>query len=293
MKLVTFSQQGNTRIGILSDSAGSILDLSIAEPALPTTMVEFLSAGQPALTLAQAALTAAPAEALIPAGEATLLAPIPRPGKLLCMGHNYIDHSATAPGSLPEYPNLFLKASSAVIGSGQPVMISTASSKVDYEGEFCFVIGRTARNVPESQAMEYVAGYTILNDVTARDFAGRVSQWMVGKSFDTFAPLGPALVTKDEVPDPHRLELILTVNGEERQRSNTGNTIFSIPFLIAYLSQAMTLEPGDVVSTGTPSGSGAGKNPPLFLKPGDVVIVKVEKVGELVSPFAAANSSIP
>lgn len=287
MKLVTFTRHDHTRIGILLDSMGSILDLSVAEPKLPTSMIEFLAAGEQAYSLAQAALAAAPVNAIIPAGEATLLAPIPRPGKILCMGHNYLGHSATAPGSLPEFPNVFLKASSAVIGPGHPVTITGASSKVDYEGEFCFVIGRTARNVPEEQAMDYVAGYTILNDVSARDYANRVSQWMVGKSFDTFAPLGPALVTKDEVPDPHNLELILTVNGEVRQHSNTGNTIFSIPFLIAYLSQVMTLEPGDVVSTGTPSGSGLGMNPPVFLKPGDVVVVKVEKVGELMNPFAA------
>ncbi len=287
MKLVTFTRQDQPRMGILLDSMGSILDLSVAEPKLPTNMIDFLAAGEPAFSLARAAWAAAPANAIVPAGDATLLAPIPRPGKILCMGHNYLGHSATAPGSLPEFPNLFLKASSAVIGSGQPVMITSASSKVDYEGEFCFVIGRTARNVPESQAMDYVAGYTILNDVSARDYANRVSQWMVGKCFDTFAPLGPALVTKDEVPDPHNLELILTVNGEVRQHSNTGNTIFSIPFLIAYLSQVMTLEPGDVVSTGTPSGSGMGMNPPVFLKPGDVVVVKVEKVGELINPFAA------
>jgi acylpyruvate hydrolase len=252
-------------------------------------MIGFLAAGPAALAKAQAALKAAPAQAVLPAQQVTLQAPIPRPGKLLCMGHNYIDHTAMAAGSLPEFPNLFLKASSAVIGPNQPVLISAASSKVDYEGEFCFVIGKPARNVPESAAMDYVAGYTILNDVTARDFAGRVSQWMVGKSFDTFAPLGPTLVTKDEVPEPGRLELVLTVNGEVRQHSNTGNTIFSISFLIAYLSQAMTLEVGDVISTGTPGGSGAGMKPPVFLKAGDVVAIKVEKVGELVSPIAMAT----
>lgn len=286
MKLVTFTQNGSTRVGIWMEPAGSILDLSGAEPSLPTDMIAFLSAGQPALDKARAVLAAPPARAILPANRVTLQAPIPRPGKLLCMGHNYIDHSATTPGTLPEFPNLFLKAASAVIGPNQPVLIPAASSKVDYEGEFCFVIGKSARHVSESQAMDYVAGYTILNDVTARDFAGRVSQWMVGKSFDTFAPLGPTLVTKDEVPDPHTLELVLTVNGHVRQHSNTGNTIFSIPFLIAYLSQAMTLEVGDVISTGTPSGSGAGMKPPVFLTAGDVVAIKVEKIGELVSPIA-------
>jgi acylpyruvate hydrolase len=288
MKLVTFSHNGSTRIGVLVESNGSVLDLSGVDAGLPTDMIAFLAAGPAALAKAKAALQALPAGALLPAGQFTLQAPIPRPGKLLCMGHNYIDHSAMAPGTLPEFPNLFLKAPTAITGPNQPVRISAASDKVDYEGEFCFVIGKTARNVPESEAMDYVAGYTILNDVTARDFAGRVSQWMVGKSFDTFAPLGPALVTKDEVPDPGQLELVLTVNGEVRQHSNTGNTIFSIPFLIAYLSQAMTLDVGDVISTGTPSGSGAGLKPPVFLKAGDVVSAKVEKIGELVSPIAVA-----
>jgi acylpyruvate hydrolase len=154
MKLVTFTRQDQPRIGVLLDSMGSILDLSIAEPNLPTNMIDFLAAGEPALSMAQAALAAAPAGAIVPAGDATLLAPIPRPGKILCMGHNYLGHSATAPGSLPEFPNLFLKASSAVIGPGQPVMITSASSKVDYEGEFCFVIGQTARNVLEKHHPE-------------------------------------------------------------------------------------------------------------------------------------------
>ena len=287
MKLVTFTANGVTRIGIWIESSQSVLDLSLANPKLPTTMIAFLEAGEPALQLAREALSAADSAALLPASRLTLQAPIPRPGKLLCMGHNYRDHSATAPGELPADPNLFLKASSCVIGPGQPVVIPPASSNIDYEGEFCFVIGRRAARVSEAEAMNYVAGYTLLNDVTARDYTKRVSQWMLGKSFDTFAPLGPTLVTKDEVPDPHQLELVLTVNGEERQRSNTHNLIFSIPFLIAHISAVLTLEPGDVVSTGTPAGSGAGRKPPVYLQAGDQIRLVVEKIGELVTPVIA------
>jgi acylpyruvate hydrolase len=286
MKLVTFSHRGTVRIGLWLEN--HVVDLSQAQPGLPRTMLEFLAAGEVALAQARAAQAAPRPGMLIPAAEVTLLAPIPRPGKLVCMGHNYQDHTATVPGQLPEYPELFLKASSAVIAPGQSVVIPPASPYVDYEAEFCFVMGRTARRVSEADAMDFVAGYTLLNDVTARDYTKRATQWMLGKSFDTFAPLGPALVTCDEVPDPHQLELSFTVNGEERQHSNTRNLIFRIPFLVSYISQVMTLEAGDVVSTGTPSGSGAGRKPPVYLRAGDEMRITVEKIGELFNPVVAA-----
>ena len=289
MKLVTFDTGNQPRIGIWLEAQNAILDLSIACPNLPRTMIAFLEAGEPALHQARGALATPLSTALLPSDQAVLLAPVPRPGKLLCMGHNYIGHSDTAPGKLPEYPDLFLKASSCVIGPGSPVLLTGASQAVDYEGEFCFVVGKRACRVEQEQAMEYVAGYTLLNDVSARDYARRVSQWMLGKSFDTFAPLGPALVTKDEVPDPHKLELVMKINGEERQHSNTRQVIFTIPFLIAYISQVLTLEPGDVVSTGTPSGSGQGRKPPVYLQPGDEMRLEVEKIGVLVNPVAAAS----
>lgn len=289
MKLVTFRTGNYSRVGIWLDPQKAILDLSQARPALPTTMIAFLEAGESAMQQAREALAHPMQSALVPFDQTALLAPIPRPGKLLCMGHNYRDHSATAAGELPEYPNLFLKASSCVIGPGSPVLLTGASQAVDYEGEFCFVIGKRASKIDQEQAMEVVAGYTLLNDVSARDYSKRVSQWMLGKSFDTFAPLGPALVTKDEVPDPHQLELVMKINGEERQHSNTRNLIFSIPFLVAHISQVLTLEPGDVISTGTPSGSGAGRKPPVFLQPGDEMRLDVEKIGELFNPVAAAS----
>ena len=288
MKLVTFDTGNSPRIGIWLEAQKAILDLSLARPGLPRTMIAFLEAGEPALQQVRAALASPLPAALIPLVQVVLLAPIPRPGKLLCMGHNYIDHTAASAGELPEFPNLFLKASSCVIGPGSPVVLTGASREVDYEGEFCFVIGKRASRVNQAQAMEYVAGYTLLNDVSARDYARRVSQWMLGKSFDTFAPLGPALVTKDEVPDPQKLELVMKINGEERQHSNTRHTIFSIPFLIEFISQALTLDPGDVVSTGTPSGSGAGRKPPIYLQPGDEMRLEVERIGELFNPVVAA-----
>jgi len=284
MKLVTFSHRGTVRIGLGLENG--VLDLAQAQPNLPRTMLEFLAAGEPAMAQARAALPTS--GALLPAGEVTLLAPIPRPGKLVCMGHNYLDHTATLPGQLPEFPELFLKATSAVIAPGQAVVIPPASPYIDYEAEFCFVMGRSAHRVSEAEAMDYVAGYTLLNDVTARDYTKRATQWMLGKSFDTFAPLGPALVTCDEVPDPHQLDLAFTVNGEVRQHSNTRNLIFRIPFLVSYISQVMMLEVGDVVSTGTPSGSGAGHKPPIFLRAGDEMRITVEKIGELFNPVVAA-----
>jgi acylpyruvate hydrolase len=203
------------------------------------------------------------------------------------MGYNYRDHTANAGDLLPDYPTLFAKCTSAVIGPHQPIVIPRVSSQVDYEAELAFVIGKRARHIAEEQALEFVAGYTILNDVSARDHIKRSSQWMMGKSFDTFAPLGPALVTRDEVPDPGHLDLYLTLNGQELQHSNTRHLIFSIPYLIAYISQAITLEPGDIVSTGTPWGTGITREPPIFIKPGDVVRICVERIGELVNPVVA------
>ena len=187
----------------------------------------------------------------------------------------------------PEFPTFFCKTANTVIGPGQAIVIPRVTSQVDYEAELAVVIGKRARHVAQEHALDFVAGYTIFNDVSARDYQKRTSQWMIGKSFDTFGPMGPALVTADEIPDPHRLELSLTLNGQEMQRTNTGNMIFSIPFVIAYLSAVMTLEPGDVISTGTPAKTELARNLPPFMKPGDTVRIAVEKIGELVNPVVA------
>lgn len=215
-----------------------------------------------------------------------LLAPIPRPGKVLCLGLNYRDHAAESGAPVPKEPVVFSKASSSVTGPTRPIRLPRVSDQVDYEVELAFVIGRRAKDVSAQSAMEHVAAYTVLNDVTARDFQ-RVrggGQWTLAKSFDTFCPLGPWLVTADEVADPHNLRLECVVSGETMQSSNTSQMIFTIPQIIEYLSAAMTLEPGDVIGTGTPAGVGFARKPPRFLRPRDVVECTVERVGTLVNP---------
>ncbi len=284
MKLVTFDHRGKTHIGALvsKNEQKYVFDFNLANPALPADMIEFLKTG--AFDWAKRMLESMDAKYLTPDAEVKLLAPVPRPGKIICIGHNYHGHAGATP---PPYPDIFAKFSNVVIGPQQPIVCPCASSQLDYEGELAVVIGAQARHVSEDRALASVAGYTIFNDVTARDYQKRTSQWTLGKSFDTFGPMGPCIVTTDEIPEPSHLDLSLAVNGEERQHSNTCQLIFSIPFLIAYLSEAMTLEPGDMISTGTPSGLGSQRNPPVFLKPGDKVVVRIERIGELVNPIVA------
>ncbi len=295
MKLVTFAHRGAAHIGALLSLNGRpyVFDLHRAQP-LPTDMIALLEAGDGALRAAQHLVGAiyesplqAAVEACIPEADVTLLAPVPRPGKIICLGHNYRDHSGRPGQERPEYPTFFSKYANTVIGHRQPVVIPRLSSQVDNEAELACVIGKHTRHVAEDQALGCVAGYTIFNDISARDYQKRSSQWMMGKTFDTFGPMGPALVTADEIPDPGNLELILTVNGQEVQHSNTRNFIFSIPFLIAYLSEVMTLEPGDLISTGTPGRVGAFRDHPAFMKPGDEARIWIETLGELVNPFVA------
>jgi acylpyruvate hydrolase len=287
MKLVTFSYRQETRVGALVSRASQefVLDLNRMQPSLPADMITFLRDGEAAMRLATSAVSSARAGDLLPLSEVTLLAPVPRPGKIICLGHNYEDHTGGI--ARPEYPTFFAKFSNVVIGPHEPIVTTRTSEKVDYEGELAVVIGQRCKYVDQTHALDVVAGYTIFNDMSARDFQKRSTQWTLGKSFDTFGPMGPALVTRDEIPDPGNLELVLTVNGEERQHSNTCHLIFPIAFLIASLTEAMTLEPGDLISTGTPSGTGGSKKPPIYLKAGDEVRVRIDRIGELVNPVAA------
>jgi 2-keto-4-pentenoate hydratase/2-oxohepta-3-ene-1,7-dioic acid hydratase in catechol pathway len=216
-----------------------------------------------------------------------LLAPIPRPPKFICVGLNYRDHAAEARQEIPKVPTIFSKFSNSVIGPGDAIVLPKASVKPDYEAEFAFVIGPGGRNIPASRAMEHVFGYTIVNDVSARDFQNATSQWLMGKSCDTFGPMGPWIVTKDEIPDPHALDISMEIGGETLQHSNTRELIFKIPDLIEYISQVITLEPGDIVATGTPSGVGFARRPPRWLKPGEETIVRIQGIGELRNPVVA------
>lgn len=214
-------------------------------------------------------------------GDVKLLAPVPRPPKLICVGLNYRDHAQEVGLEIPKVPTIFSKFSSAVIGPGEPIVLPRVSEKPDYEAEFAFVIGRGGRYIPASSAMEHVFGYTIVNDVSARDFQMATSQWLMGKTFDTFAPMGPWIVTADEIADPHALDISLEIGGETLQESNTRELIFKIPELIEFISKVVTLEPGDVVITGTPAGVGFSRKPPRFLRPGDEVAIYVHGIGML------------
>ncbi|HEY3104674.1 MAG TPA: fumarylacetoacetate hydrolase family protein [Pyrinomonadaceae bacterium] len=224
--------------------------------------------------------------------DAYWLAPAPRPGKLICIGLNYRDHAAESNMPIPERPVIFSKFATAVIGPGEPVVLPSTSTQVDYEAELAVVIGRRAKQVSASRALDYVLGYTCFNDISARDFQFADGQWQRGKSCDTFAPMGPTIVTTDVVPDPHKLSIKLELNGQTMQDSNTDQLIFGVPELIEFLSQNITLEPGDVIATGTPAGVGFARKPPLFLKAGDLMEVSIENVGWLNNPVVAAKEAV-
>ena len=224
--------------------------------------------------------------------EAYWLAPVPRPGKVICIGLNYRDHAAESNMAIPERPVVFSKFSTAVIAPGEAVVLPSTSAQVDYEAELAVVIGRRAKNVSTNSALHCVLGYTAFNDVSARDFQFADGQWQRGKSCDTFAPMGPFIVTPDEIPDPHKLSIKLRLNGKTMQDSNTDQLIFGVPELIAFLSETITLEPGDVIATGTPPGVGFARKPPVFLKHGDEMEVEIEKIGTLSSQVRAAGEGI-
>jgi len=211
----------------------------------------------------------------------TLLAPIPRPPKFICVGLNYRDHAAETRMEIPTVTTIFNKFPNVVVGPGAPVVLPKVSAKPDYEAEFAFVIGRGGRHISAARAFEHVFGYTIVNDVSARDYQTATTQWLMGKTFDTFGPMGPWIVTKDEIANPHELDISLEIAGEILQKSNTRELVFKVPELIEHISKVVTLEPGDVVATGTPGGVGFARTPRRWLKPGEEMIVRIQGIGEL------------
>jgi len=226
---------------------------------------------------------------LVTSQEAYWFAPVPRPSKIICIGLNYRDHAAESNMAIPERPVIFSKFPTCVIAPGEPVVLPPTSQQVDYEAEMAVVIGRRAKNVKATRALDYVLGYTAFNDVSARDFQFADGQWQRGKSCDTFAPMGQAIVTTDTIPDPHKLSIKLVLNGQTMQDSNTDQLIFGVPEIIEFLTESITLEPGDVIATGTPPGVGFARKPPVFLKPGDQMEVLIEKMGGLGTPVVAAE----
>ena len=277
MKLITFTESDSTRIGLLDGD--EVVDLRAAGADAPGEMVAFLEAGEPALEAARAAGSAGGARLAL--ADVRLESPLLRPPKILAVGLNYADHVAETGADTPKHPMIFNKQSTAAHPPDAPFHMPRVSAALDYEGELAFVIGKRCRHVPRERASEVIAGYTIANDVSVRDWQLRVPTFTMGKSFDTHCPLGPALVTADEISDPHNLELRTWVNGELRQSSNTKQLIFDCFSLVEHLSTAFSLEPGDVISTGTPGGVGGAMKPPQMLKVGDIVKIAIDGLGEI------------
>ncbi len=292
MRLVTFSDAQGTRIGVQDPASDTIVDLA-AGTRLPRDMTAFIALGRNGLVRARRAVKSG--EGRIPAASVKLHAPIPRPAKnILCVGKNYYDHArefhssgvdASGKEAVPEVPILFTKWPNSVIGPGEPIpSANDYTNSTDYEGELAVVIGEAGRNIAKQDAYGHVYGYTIINDVTARTLQNRHRQWFLGKSLDGFCPMGPCIVTADEVKDIGQLQLVTRVNGELRQSAYVSQLIFDIPALIETLSRVMTLEPGDLIASGTCAGVGIGFDPPRYLKPGDRVAISIEPIGTLENP---------
>ena len=283
MKLATFTHRASTRLGVVEND--QVIDLAVAAPALPRDMIAFLAAGTPAMDAARTA--AAKPGGRLPLADVRLEAPVPRPGKFLAIGLNYADHVRESGMDRPWVPVFFNKQSTCVVGPYDAFHLPRASALLDYEGELAFVIGRRCRHVSRERAAEVIAGYCIVDDVSVRDWQLRTPTMTMGKSFDTHGPMGPWLVTPDEVGDAHALDLRTWVNGELRQHSNTRELIFDCFAQVEHLSTAFTLEPGDVVTTGTPSGVGGAMQPPRFLTAGDVVRIEIERLGHIENAVVA------
>ncbi|MFT5193235.1 MAG: acylpyruvate hydrolase [Cellvibrionaceae bacterium] len=275
MKLVSIKVNNEVKLGAIQGDR--IVDLNYNG-----SMIDLLKSGEFGLEAARNA--AEKATITYAKSEVTFVPPVVRPGKVIALGRNYAAHAAEGGAVPPDYPMLFHKTHTSLIGHHQSIVIPPVTKKVDYEAELAVIIGKTCYQVSEEDALDYVAGYTCANDVSARDLQRLTTQFTTGKMLDTFGPLGPALVTADEIDDVQNLNISLELNGETLQSSNTSYMIFNVAFTIHFISQICTLEPGDVILTGTPEGVGYPRNPPIFLKPGDSVTVHVENVGSLTNP---------
>ncbi len=299
MHLVTYHYKQATRLGALVDHA--VVDLATAVERrfhtirLPETMIDLLRADDtaqqenhqsPLAVLDEAVRHMRPYERL-PLDEVTLLPPVLTPEKVICLGLNYRAHAAEKQMAAPDYPMLFHKTAGSLLGAGGAIRVPPVVKQVDYEGELAVIIGRTCYNVSAENALDYVAGYSCANDVSARDWQYRTKQFTQGKMLDTFCPLGPALVTTDELPDPHNLRICTLLNGAVMQDGHTSAMIFDVPFIVSYISQIATLKPGDVILTGTPEGVGFARDPQLFMQHGDTITVEIERIGTLTNTIVA------
>ncbi len=288
MKLMMFQKDGGAALGLVDGK--SVIDLGAADPALPKDMLSVIESGVSALDAIERAAAKAPASARLALDNVKPALPIAKPPKFVCVGLNYAEHAKEGGHAMPTYPSFFLRVSTSLIPAGAPVVRPNASVQLDYECELTIVIGKRGRHIPEARALEHVFGYTLFNDVSVRDYQRKTSQWTAGKNFDATGPLGPCVVTADDLPaGASGLRISTRVNGETMQDSNTSDMIFSTARIIAILSEFMTLEPGDMIATGTPSGVAHARKPPAWMKPGDTVEVEVERIGVLKNPIVAES----
>jgi acylpyruvate hydrolase len=292
MLLVNYLSDGVWRAGI--EDRSMILDAAAAHDfGVPApTVRELLRSGQEevAATLARAAdMFGSGGASLLPLAEARLGPPVPDPEKILCLGYNYAEHASESEIAVPVAPNIFAKFRNCLVGPTDEVVLPTVSKEIDYEGELAVVIGRRCRHVSAAVALSYLAGYTIMNDVTARDLQFRTTQYTAGKALDTFAPMGPGILPASEIPDPQKVQIQTRLNGELVQYGNTSEMVFPVAETVSFISQLMTLEPGDIIATGTPVGVGYKRTPPLFLKAGDTVEISIEGIGSISNRLVASR----
>lgn len=285
MRFVTFQAGHEAHAGVASGN-DAVIDLASLGFG---SLLQVIESGPEGRAKVENFVYSPPEQARKKLADVQLLAPIPLPPKLICVGLNYRDHAEETGAQIPKVPTIFNKFHTAVIGPGAKVVLPKVSKAPDYEAEFAFVIGPGGRHIAAADWQKHVFGYTLVNDVTARDYQRATSQWLMGKTFDTFAPMGPWIMTADEIADPHDLDIQMEINGEVLQDSNTRELIFKIPDLIEFLSSVFTLEPGDVVSTGTPAGVGFARKPPRYLHPGDQMMVRMPAIGELRNSVVAES----
>lgn len=284
MRLVAFDEAGSARLGVVENN--SVADLAVAAPSLPRDLVALITQGARGLQAAADAAQKAPAAVRKPLDSLRLLPPVPRPGKIVCLGLNYVDHAAEGGHAKPEYPSFFMRVGTSLVAHDQPILRPRCSDKLDYEAELAVIIGKPAHHVKKADALSYVAGYSCFNDGTLRDYQRKTSQWTIGKNFDATGGFGPWFVTADEVPNGATGRAIRSkLNGQVMQNANTRDMIFAVDETIALLTECMTLEPGDVIAMGTPSGVGYARKPPVWMKSGDVIEIEIEGIGTLRNPI--------
>lgn len=284
MQIVRFEFNGKPRLGIRDGS--EIVDVGVGRSDIPADLSEALRLGAAAMDTIRDVARTAPSAARRPAGEVRLLPPAATPGKVICLGLNYVDHAAEAGRTKPDYPIVFFRGASSFVGDGAPLVRPACSDQLDYEGELVAFVGKRARHVPRKQAHAVIAGYSVFNDASVRDYQTRTSQWTVGKNFDGTGAFGPAFVPAEALPPGAAgLKIETRLNGKAVQSANTADMVFDVAETVALLSQCMTLEPGDLLVMGTPGGVGAARKPQLFMKPGDVCEVEIEGIGLLRNPI--------